>query len=66
MSKKELSFEEALLRLEEVVDKLESGELPLKDTLSFYKEGIQVAGHCDKLLTQAEKELIVLPKIIEE
>lgn len=63
---KEQSFEDAMIRLEELVTKLESGELPLKETLTYYKEGVAVAKHCDELLLAAEKELIVLPKIIEE
>lgn len=57
------SFEESMERLEELVIKLESGELPLKDTLQHYKDGVLLVQHCDKLLSEAEKELVVLPKI---
>ena len=37
--KKELSFEEALGRLNEIVDQMEQGDLPLKDLIANYSEG---------------------------
>jgi exodeoxyribonuclease VII small subunit len=47
-------FEAALARLEEIVDKLDDGNLPLADSLALFKEGTKLAKVCRGLLTQAE------------
>ncbi len=39
----EIKFEEGLKRLEEIVGKLESGEVPLEEAISLYEEGIKLA-----------------------
>ncbi len=57
---KNLSFEEAIKRLEEVVDMLESGETPLEQTIDLYQEGVLLARHCDQKLTQVEQKIEVL------
>ena len=41
MAKKTKSFEEALSRLEEIVDAMEEGELSLDETVKLYKEGVE-------------------------
>ncbi len=50
----ELSFEEAYRRLEETVDRLERGELPLTEAESLYRQGMDLANRCQQLLTEAE------------
>lgn len=55
--KKSPSFEKALARLEEIVEKLDSGNLPLSDSLALFKEGTQLANLCRSLLAQAEREV---------
>ena len=50
-----IKFEEALKDLEEVVDRLEQGNLSLKDTLSEYENGIKLYKQCTALLEDAEK-----------
>lgn len=49
-----LSFEDAYRRLEETVDQLERGELPLTDAESLYRQGMELANRCQQLLTEAE------------
>jgi exodeoxyribonuclease VII small subunit len=41
-------------RLQEVVARLEHGELPLDETLELYEQGMQLAAACQRLLDQAE------------
>jgi exodeoxyribonuclease VII small subunit len=50
----ELPFEAAFSQLEEVVQRLEGGDLPLEESLALYERGIALAGHCQTLLDQAE------------
>lgn len=50
----ELSYEEALKELEELVNKLESGENDLHTTLVYFERGQQLASHCISLLDDAE------------
>ncbi len=55
--KKEMSFEEKLKRLEEVVAKIEGEELPLQETLSLYKEGKTLIKELQKELKEAEEKV---------
>ena len=57
-----IKFEEALKDLEEVVDRLEQGNLSLKDTLSEYENGIKPYKQCTALLEDAEKKIQILMK----
>jgi exodeoxyribonuclease VII small subunit len=50
----ELSFEAAYSQLEEVVAKLESGEMTLEESVSLFEQGKQLATHCQSLLDKAE------------
>ena len=50
----ELSFEAAYSQLEEVVAKLESGEMMLEESVSLFEQGKQLAAHCQSLLDKAE------------
>ena len=53
----ELSFEQALHRLEEIVANLERGETPLEESMKMYEEGISLSKVCIDKLSQAEKKL---------
>ena len=57
-----IKFEDALKGLEEVVDKLEKGDLPLDETLSEYENGIKLYKKCISLLDDAEKKIQILIK----
>jgi exodeoxyribonuclease VII small subunit len=50
----ELSFEKALEELEEIVSRLERGEVPLAESIAIYERGDALRKHCDALLRQAE------------
>ncbi|MCD4691026.1 exodeoxyribonuclease VII small subunit [bacterium] len=54
MSKKKLSFEEEMAKLEELVGRLESGELGLEESLSTFEEGTKIARALVKVLEKAE------------
>ena len=51
---KELTYEQALAQLEEIVDSLESGERPLEQILDLFERGQALTRHCSTLLDQAE------------
>lgn len=57
-----LTFEESLKRLEEIVHALESGETPLEQSIKLFEEGVKLSGHCNKLLESAEQKVTVLTK----
>lgn len=56
------TFEENLRRLEEIVDMLEQGSVPLDESLRLYEEGIALSRKCMQKLSEAEKKLEVLRK----
>ena len=56
----ELGFDAILSRLREVVEKLESGELSLEQSLAIYEEGVQLARKGQQLLASAEKRVEIL------
>jgi len=58
----EKKFEEAMQRLEEIVQGLEGGDLPLSDSLKAFEEGMALARFCSKELEAAEKKVTLLVK----
>ena len=58
----EKKFEEAMQRLEEIVQGLEQGDLPLGDSLKVFEEGMELAKFCSKELESAEKKVSLLVK----
>lgn len=56
----EPSFDAILVRLRDVVQKLESGELSLEQSLAVYEEGVQLARKGQHLLASAEKRVEIL------
>ena len=58
----DLKFEEALARLEQIVDTLEAGNLPLEESLKAFEEGVEMARRCAKYLEQAEKRIELLTR----
>ena len=59
---KEMPFETALKKLEDIVEGLENGDLSLEDALKQYEQGVRMADLCTKRLTEAEKRVEVLMK----
>jgi exodeoxyribonuclease VII small subunit len=58
----EKKFEAALSRLEEIVQELEKGDLPLEQSLKFFEEGIKLSRICNKRLEEAERKVEILLK----
>ncbi len=54
------TFEEALVRLEEIIQKLEKGELNLEESLTLFEEGIALARHCNAKLDEAQGKVEIL------
>jgi exodeoxyribonuclease VII small subunit len=48
------TYETLYARLQEVVARLEAGELPLAETLTLYEQGVRLAAECQQLLDAAE------------
>lgn len=55
--KKEMTFEESLDKLEEIVKKLETGEVPLDDAISEFNEAMKLAKNCDEKLKTVEETI---------
>lgn len=55
-----LSFEEAVGRLEQIVAALESGSLPLDECLRQFEHAVALSRHCSEQLDAAEKQIRVL------
>jgi exodeoxyribonuclease VII small subunit len=55
-------FETALQRLEEIVRKLDSGDLPLASLLEVYEEGVTLSRFCQAKLEEAERKVEILNK----
>lgn len=56
----ELSFEEALAELDEIVNQLEAGELTLEESLALFEQGQLLANRCAELLDEAELKVETL------
>ena len=57
---KKEKFEEALARLEEIVRKLESGNMSLEDSLKAFEEGVRLSRICSERLDEAERRVEIL------
>jgi len=65
MPKKEQKFEQALIRLSEIVDNIEDGETTLDGAIKLYKEGLKLAENCGDILGRYETEVLQLQKDAE-
>lgn len=54
---KNLSFEEAIRVLTEIVEKIETGQVPLQEGLQQYERGMALIGQCRRILEDAEKRI---------
>jgi exodeoxyribonuclease VII small subunit len=62
----EKKFEEAMERLERIVETLESGDLALDESLKVFEEGMGLVNFCTKKLEEAEQKVTILIKESEE
>ena len=58
----DLGFEDALTRLEQIVSQLETGNLPLEESLRLFEEGVALARRSAKYLAEAEKRIEIRTK----
>ncbi len=58
--------EEAFGRLEEIIGRLESDSLPLRESIALYGEGAELLVRCREELTGIEKEMIVISEQMEQ
>ena len=58
----EKSFETSLAELEKIVGKLESGDLPLEQSLELFEKGIKLSRECRDRLANAERRIEILMK----
>lgn len=60
MVKKKLSFEENLAQLEEIVSKLEEGDIPLEEAINYFKEGMDLSKSCHSILKNVEEQMSLI------
>lgn len=59
-NKKIQSFEEAIDTLEDIVERLESGNLPLDDSIRQFEEAMKLIGYCEKKIASAKQKVKIL------
>ena len=58
----EIDFEAALRELEQIVEQLEAGDLPLERSLALFEQGVRLSRDCQKRLDEAERRVEILLK----
>lgn len=58
--KEELNFEELMVKLEDITNKLENEKLSLDDSVKLFEEGMQISKECNSKLEDAEKKITIL------
>jgi exodeoxyribonuclease VII small subunit len=58
----EKRFEDAIRELEDIVRRLESGDLPLEESIKIFEEGVALSRYCFNKLEEAEKRVSILVK----
>jgi len=59
-------YESSIRRLEEIVQLLEDGKLPLEESLKLFEEGIRLSGRCGEYLSAAELKITELSELEKE
>ena len=60
MKEQSMTFEASLKRLDEIVSRMERGDVPLEEALSLFEEGTSLVKSCTKLLDEAELKIVQL------
>ncbi|TFD92241.1 MULTISPECIES: exodeoxyribonuclease VII small subunit [Jeotgalibacillus] len=60
MAEQKQSFEEAMQELEKIVSRLEEGDVPLEEAISYYQKGVELSKICHEKLQHAEKQLATI------
>ncbi len=61
-----LTFEQAITKLEEIVDRVETGQTGLEDAIKQYETGCKLIQRCKAILSDAEQKVEVLSKEIQD
>ncbi|RME17783.1 MAG: exodeoxyribonuclease VII small subunit [Bdellovibrio sp.] len=61
-----MDFEKRLKRLEEIVEQMEKGDLPLEESLKLFEEGVKLSRQCHQELEKAEEKVKLLLKVEED
>lgn len=59
---KNMDFEEAMKKLEEIANELENNELSLEESISKFEEGMELSKQCNEIIEKAEKKITILLK----
>ncbi|MCR5456787.1 MAG: exodeoxyribonuclease VII small subunit [Clostridiales bacterium] len=59
-AEKKMDFEQALQRLEQIVEDMESGNAKLDESLALFEEGVQLVKFCREALDKAEKKVMMI------
>jgi len=59
---KKKSFEDALVKLENITKELEEGDLSLEDSLKYFDKGVKLAEYCNSKLSDAQRKVEILLK----
>ena len=62
MSKQSQTFEQSMDRLEEIIRKIEQGNVPLEEALKLFEEGTKLVDACSKFLDKAELKVLEISK----
>ncbi|ADU29979.1 exodeoxyribonuclease VII small subunit [Bacillus cellulosilyticus] len=54
---KELTFEEAMEKLESVVEKLEEGDVPLEEAITMFQDGMKLSKYCHERLNKVDEQM---------
>lgn len=61
----EMEFEEAMARLEGIIEQLSAGKLTLKESVTLYEEAVKLVGFCRKELSDSQRRIEILRKDLE-
>ena len=62
MKEESKTFEQSVNRLEEIVKRMERGDVPLEEALSLFEEGTGLVASCSRLLDEAELKVVQMTK----
>ncbi|QRN41186.1 MAG: exodeoxyribonuclease VII small subunit [Neisseriaceae bacterium] len=60
MSKEQLSFEKAMKELEDITAKMQDKDICLEDSLTYYRQGVELINFCQKKLVEVEQKIEIL------
>ncbi|MBE6732660.1 MAG: exodeoxyribonuclease VII small subunit [Ruminococcaceae bacterium] len=63
MASKKIDFEKSLKELSEIVERLESGECTLDESIALFEKGMQISKECSQTLQDARQKIIMLTDI---